>query len=430
MDIDDWLLAAHSSQQLREHTELLLAHLTSLGFTINWEKSVLVPSQSAKFIGLRLNSVTYKAQLSVERIEAFSAYLATFRRGALLHYRTCHMMMASALVVIPLGRLYMRPFQKWVTAFHLDPARHEHKLVPVTAACVCTLSPWRCQGLLSAGVPMGTVIARKVITTDASLRGWGAMHEGRTGQHVLVRTDNTTVVAYINKQGGLRSHQLHALSHSQILWADSHLLSLRATHVPGIMNRGADLFSRGIPCYKDWMLHNEVVSQIWERFGRAEVDLFASQENAQCHLFFSLGLDAFAHECHVLLYAFPPLELITATLSWVRERRHSLLLVAPHWPPWMVEIFQILCSQPWSLPLRRDLVSQAGGEIFHAHPERLALWVWPLREEHQQLHALCAVRALRVYVDKTASFRENEQLFVSWAPPHRGKPLTKLCLTG
>ncbi|KAK7933481.1 hypothetical protein WMY93_004377 [Mugilogobius chulae] len=316
---------------------------------------------------------------------------------------------------------------------------------------------------------MGTVIARKVITTDASLRGWGATHEGRTvsgvwssqmrlchinylelravylalhhflplikGQHVLVRTDNTTVVAYINKQGGLRSHQLHALSHSLILWADSHLLSLRATHVPGIMNRGADLLSRGIPRYKDWMLHNEVVSQIWERFGRAEVDLFASQENAQCHLFFSLmdqsaplGLDALAHEWpHVLLYAFPPLELITATLSRVREKRHSLLLVAPHWPTmhWMAEIFQLLCNRPWAMPLRRDLVSQAGGEIFHAHPERLALWVWPLREEHQQLHALCPVRALRVYVDKTASFRGTEQLFVSWSPPHRDKPLTK-----
>ncbi|KAK7896412.1 hypothetical protein WMY93_021737 [Mugilogobius chulae] len=46
-------------------------------------------------------------------------------------------------------------------------------------------------------------------------------------------------------------------------------------------------------------------------------------------------------------------------------------------------------------------------------------------EERQQLHALCPVRALRVYVDKTASFRGTEQLFVSWAPPHRGKPLTK-----
>ena len=35
------------------------------------------------------------------------------------------------------------------------------------------------------------------------------------------------------------------------------------------------------------------------------------------------------------------------------------------------------------------------------------------------------VRALRTYVDKTAGFRKSEQLFVSWAAPHFGKPLTK-----
>ena len=33
-----------------------------------------------------------------------------------------------------------------------------------------------------------------------------------------------------------------------------HLLSLRAL-VLGILNRGADLFSKGSPCYNDWKLH-------------------------------------------------------------------------------------------------------------------------------------------------------------------------------
>lgn len=46
-------------------------------------------------------------------------------------------------------------------------------------------------------------------------------------------------------------------------------------------------------------------------------------------------------------------------------------------------------------------------------------------EEQQQLHALCPVRTLRMYVDRTAAFRKSEQLFVSWAKPHRGKPITK-----
>ncbi len=51
----------------------------------------------------------------------------------------------------------------------------------------------------------------------------------------------------------------------------------------------------------EWMLNRQTVSQIWDLFGKAEVDLFASQESSQCPLWFSLsfpmtlGIDAFAH---------------------------------------------------------------------------------------------------------------------------------------
>lgn len=39
----------------------------------------------------------------------------------------------------------------------------------------------------------------------------------------------------------------------------------------------------------EWELHPEVVKQIWERFYKAEVDLFASQGTVQCPLYFSLS---------------------------------------------------------------------------------------------------------------------------------------------
>ena len=46
-------------------------------------------------------------------------------------------------------------------------------------------------------------------------------------------------------------------------------------------------------------------------------------------------------------------------------------------------------------------------------------------KEQERLNALCPVRALRVYVDRTAGFRKSEQLFVSCATSHLGKPLSK-----
>ena len=64
------------------------------------------------------------------------------------------------------------------------------------------------------------------------------------GHHVLIKTDNSTVVAYVNRQGGLRSLRLHMLAHKLIVWGSTHFLSLRATHVPGALNCCADLLSR------------------------------------------------------------------------------------------------------------------------------------------------------------------------------------------
>lgn len=41
----------------------------------------------------------------------------------------------------------------------------------------------------------------------------------------------------------------------------------------------------------------------------------------------------------------------------------------------------------------------------------------------QRLHTLCLVQALHVYVSRSAGFRKEGQLFVSWIIPHKGKPL-------
>ncbi|XP_046730060.1 LOW QUALITY PROTEIN: uncharacterized protein LOC124401673 [Silurus meridionalis] len=45
-------------------------------------------------------------------------------------------------------------------------------------------------------------------------------------------------------------------------------------------------------------------------------------------------------------------------------------------------------------------------------------------QEEDGLSSLCPVRALHTYVRRTAGFRKSDQLFVSWATPHKGKPLS------
>lgn len=62
-------------------------------------------------------------------------------------------------------------------------------------------------------------------------------------------------------------HELQSVAHASPqtdLWSSSRLLSLRATHVPGNLNAGVDLLSRGAPMYREWSLHPE---KIWARYG-------------------------------------------------------------------------------------------------------------------------------------------------------------------
>ncbi len=51
-------------------------------------------------------------------------------------------------------------------------------------------------------------------------------------RHVLIRTDNMSVVSYINHQGGVRSNK-HAAN--LLLCADRHFLSIRAAHIPSLL---------------------------------------------------------------------------------------------------------------------------------------------------------------------------------------------------
>lgn len=57
------------------------------------------------------------------------------------------------------------------------------------------------------------------------------------GKDVLVRTGSKMVVAYINRQGGVHSPALRREWVKLWLWATPNLGSLRALHIPGLVNK-------------------------------------------------------------------------------------------------------------------------------------------------------------------------------------------------
>ena len=122
-----------------------------------------------------------------------------------------------------------------------------------------------------------TIMAEKpsmVIESDASTQGWEATCEGictggpwspeesqwhtnclealaafyavkcfvrdKRSITVLLRLDNTTAVAYVNKLGGTVSHQLNHIVRELWLWYMNRDISLVAEHLPDVLNSIAD----------------------------------------------------------------------------------------------------------------------------------------------------------------------------------------------
>ncbi|KAI2648082.1 ORF V: Enzymatic polyprotein [Labeo rohita] len=374
--LDDWLIMAHSRDQLCEHRDLVLQHLSHLGLRVNREKSKLSPVQRISFLGMELDSVNMTACLTNERTQSVLNCLKSFRHKTAVPLKTFQRLlghMAAAAAVTPLGLLHMRPLQRWLHDRVPRWAWHRGTLrIGVSPQCRRLFSPWSDPAFLRAGVPLGQVSRHVVVHTDASTTGWGAVCNGQaasgswTGprllwhinclellavllalrcflpmlrhKHVLVRTDNTATVAYINRQGGLRSRRMSQLARHLLLWSQTRLKSLRAVHIPGELNRAADQLSRQPTHPGEWRLHPQTVQLIWSRFGEAQIDLFASPESSHCQLYYSLteaplGRDALAHSWPPgPKYAFPPVSLLAQTLCKIREDGEQVLLVAPYWP--------------------------------------------------------------------------------------------------
>ncbi|XP_061438712.1 sodium-coupled monocarboxylate transporter 1-like [Rhineura floridana] len=100
-------------------------------------------------------------------------------------------------------------------------------------------------------------------------------------KHVLLRTDNNCVKEFINCRGGTKSLVLHLEASRLISWAEHGLQSLTAEYIKGVDNVEADWLSRQEVLPGEWQLHKDLFKQIRKRFGRMDVELFASDVNHQ-----------------------------------------------------------------------------------------------------------------------------------------------------
>lgn len=208
------------------------------------------------------------------------------------------------------------------------------------------------------------------------------------GKRVLIRCDNSTVVQYINKQGGTHSVQLCWKAWD--LWniAISNNIQIQAAHVAGRLNILADHLSRVKIRETEWSLNKSVVQQIFLEWGTPSIDLFASVHNRQTPIFCSwtphphaFAVDALSIPWdNMFALAYPPTCLIPKVLKHMLRYHCQIILIAPRWPRrhWYTDILQNLIAIPIELPKMQNLLHQTKTEIYHPHPEILNLTAWLL----------------------------------------------------
>ena len=85
-----------------------------------------------------------------------------------------------------------------------------------------------------------------------------AFADSRRNCTIELRLDNTTAVAYVNKEGGTRSASLNSLALEMARWCEVRNIVLIAEHLPGVLNSIADRESRRAVDWSDWRLHPRV----------------------------------------------------------------------------------------------------------------------------------------------------------------------------
>ncbi len=182
--LDDWHILAQSEDELLSHRSVLLCHLECLGLRVNLAKDALSPSQRISFLGTVIDSAWMRAVVTPERALSIQQLATSFKLCVPRPLKALQRMlglMASAFSVVQLGRLHMRPIQYWLkTDIPPHAWRNGHLRFKVSQACVAALAPWKNHQWLERGVPLGMICRRKVVSTDASNLGWGALCDGKT----------------------------------------------------------------------------------------------------------------------------------------------------------------------------------------------------------------------------------------------------------
>ena len=285
-------------------------------------KSELEPKQVFDFVGYQFDLRSGRVRPTPDRLQSLQEKIQ-----ALLLLLTCLVRQFMSLIglltatekQVHLGRLHMRPMQ-WHLKNNWRVIEFLEKIIPLPRSLHPHLQWWLEESNVLKGQPLHPLKHALQIFTDASKEGWGVHLNEHTARGswsvpesklhinylelkavflalkefqdlcvskiVLVATDNMIVVAYINKEGGMRSGPLCALLWRILSWCTQRQVTLKARHIPSCLNVIADKLSRLAQTIQtEWSLLPEVFQMLCNKWHRPQTFLLRGSTTSYLNLY-------------------------------------------------------------------------------------------------------------------------------------------------
>ena len=399
--VDDSLLQGDTFNECMENVLTTLNALQDLGFVIHSGKSKFIPTQKITFLGFIVDTSKMTLTLTTEKKEKIK------RMGMGLSQLSVTIRMLSRFIGnltasfegVPHGRLHYRHLEHCKTKA-LKKSRYNFDAPCLISEKGWDEINWWINNISDAFAHIkSTPSIDYTIYTDASKKfggGWGASDNinddinGRWSleeqkmhinclelkaiklaiqayaplfpdrRHIRIMSDNTSAIAYINKQGGTHCMVMNDLAVAVWEYCIAMQVHISAAHIPGVHNILAHIASREFYDAAEWMLPTQKFQELVHIFGQPEIDLFASRLNNQLPIYVSWKPDPGSTYIDAMLiswsnkfvYIFPPFSMMWPVLSKLEEDRvERAIIVMPKWPTqsWYPRIMKKVMAAPLTI---------------------------------------------------------------------------------
>lgn len=415
--LDDILLLHKSIKGCEGNVFDTINLLTSLGFLISYEKSNTIPTQMCEYLGFIFNSKKMKISLPVNKRNKISKLIHHALASSNISIQQVAVLIGNLVAASPAlaySQLYTRNLETEKTLALLKNHNDFSKLMSFSTASTQDLIWWK-NNIPIVLCPIRDDSYDYVLYTDSSKTGWGCACKDKVTRgfwtsrdrllhinvleikaiynslrslfdleferKILLRVDNKTAIAYINRYGGCRSTYCHEWACEIWKWCEVRKNYIFATYIPSKENIVADKASReeidDTDFYLDQVTYNRVVNVL----GLPKIDMFATSLTKKCNRFISWlpdvgseNVDAFTIEWEDDFYAFPPFALVTRVLKKIRKDRVEGIIIVPNWPAqaWYPILRSLTVSKLVFLPLE-FVLKFSHDELLHPLSSTLSL---------------------------------------------------------